>query len=952
MTVSTLRPDATISHTGALTGAATLHAAWNDNSDASYSTLEYVVPGTPESGVPTFGDLTLPAGAVIKALAIRLRVARGVGAVVSGNVLVSATGPTPADVLGSTNAAVNWSTPQTVTALSVTGPLTDAAMDGLRIAVTPNTFNFAPRVYEAYADVTYVAQPVLAVDAITDPVTDTNQPTITWADTLDSDGGVQTHWVVRIFTDAQYTAPGWDVDDTPLVTSGDATQLQTGTDTSWQVSQILPDDTYRAYVRVAQTVNGVRHWSDWEFDEFTVNVDLPAAPTFTATADSANARIVLAFDDNAGAATTDVFEVERSLDAGVTWGTVRQDEAGYLTPTAGAYTLYDYEAPNGLEVTYRGRALHSYSGVYAASAWVTDTATWTSTSWWLKHPDNPTLNTAVKIRSFKTVERAGRQQAFQALGASFPVVVSDTRESKRGTVVIRCDTLSDQEALDDLLDSAGTLLLQSPVDKGGPDYVKVANHVRERAVDWETPVPSFDALDFVQVDEALTFTNPAGATGSGGGGFVSTFASRLTALEGDIAETDADVTVIQEAPLNAADPRYGLSASASASAQRASLQAWATALGTATMAHGVIPPGDYNTDGTTVTLPTGGDINSSIRIDGHGVSIEAAASQSTPIFSDTVPANVAAAETSGSARRLTVRGIHFKGDRTSGQTGLRLIGHYGAVVDECSFYNLDTHLDLVFCLGTRVRACMGHTAGTYGFRARSGVGVITGATGPDSGSNHTRFEGCRDYARAGQTSQFAIEDSSGVVIADCIGEGNNPTNSINWNTDNATGVNKAFTVDNYHCENTPSNAIIKTKAYGFHDFRQVWQAGGAGIIVDATGANAAAIVKVQSPYLQGSPSFKGDAFGCLWEFDQVHSFGQFNPRTSGNWSGGTVPDQIYYVMRSSGYPVIGGWQSLTVQASGGNLAFFGGTPAAKPTGVAVTAAGVHAALVTLGLIAA
>lgn len=34
------------------------------------------------------------------------------------------------------------------------------------------------------------------------------------------------------------------------------------------------------------------------------------------------------------------------------------------------------------------------------------------------------------------------------------------------------------------------------------------------------------------------------------------------------------------------------------------------------------------------------------------------------------------------------------------------------------------------------------------------------------------------------------------------------------------------------------------------------------------------------------------------------------------------------------------------------MAFFGGTPAVKPTGVAVTAAGIHAALVTLGLIAA
>jgi hypothetical protein len=412
------------------------------------------------------------------------------------------------------------------------------------------------------------------------------------------------------------------------------------------------------------------------------------------------------------------------------------------------------------------------------------------------------------------------------------------------------------------------------------------------------------------------------------------------------------LAVLEEAPLNAAAATYGLDPSDTAAQQRASLQAWADDLGTATMAHGVIPPGEYATDGTAITLPTGGDTNSSLRIDGHGASIEAAVGQSVPIFTDAVPASVGAAEVSGSARRVSVLGIHFKGDRTAGQTGLRLIGHYGALVEDCSFRDLDTHLDLIFCLASRVRGCMDHTGGTHGFRARSGVGVITGATGPDTGSNHTRFEGCRDYARAGQASQFSIEDSSGVVIADCIGEGANPTNSIIWNTDNATGINKAFTVENYHCENAPSNAVIKTKAYGFHDFRQIWMAAGTSLMVDATGSNSAAIVKVQAPWIPGTPAFKGDAFGCSWEFDQVHSFGQFDPRSSGNWSGGTVPDQIYYVRRVNGYPVIGGWQSLTIQASGGNLAFFGGTPAAKPTGVAVSAAGIHAALVSLGLIAA
>lgn len=44
--------------------------------------------------------------------------------------------------------------------------------------------------------------------------------------------------------------------------------------------------------------------------------------------------------------------------------------------------------------------------------------------------------------------------------------------------------------------------------------------------------------------------------------------------------------------------------------------------------------------------------------------------------------------------------------------------------------------------------------------------------------------------------------------------------------------------------------------------------------------------------------------------------------------------------------------SLTRHQFNGNVGFYGATPVAKPTGVAVTAAGIHAALVTLGLIAA
>lgn len=60
-------------------------------------------------------------------------------------------------------------------------------------------------------------------------------------------------------------------------------------------------------------------------------------------------------------------------------------------------------------------------------------------------------------------------------------------------------------------------------------------------------------------------------------------------------------------------------------------------------------------------------------------------------------------------------------------------------------------------------------------------------------------------------------------------------------------------------------------------------------------------------------------------------------------TGGAGTGKLYIVAASS-------QQRITINSTG--MGFFGATPAARPTGVAVTAAGIHAALVTLGLITA
>lgn len=67
----------------------------------------------------------------------------------------------------------------------------------------------------------------------------------------------------------------------------------------------------------------------------------------------------------------------------------------------------------------------------------------------------------------------------------------------------------------------------------------------------------------------------------------------------------------------------------------------------------------------------------------------------------------------------------------------------------------------------------------------------------------------------------------------------------------------------------------------------------------------------------------------------------------------TLGDAYFgYDAAKLGWDFVAGGASLLTIAEGSKLGFFGATAVAKPTGVAVTAAGVHAALVSLGLIAA
>lgn len=474
MTVVILRPAATQGSPGdpPVTGAADIATALSDNSDASYVVFAPNVQTT-----QNLGDASLPAGATVKTGAVRARLIDGdpasFGGTSSIDVYVSA--------LGGPTAGGRTAPPQSIVTMSIESGVagwTAAQINGATMALTGVSGSVTA--YEAYFDVTYVAKPVVAVNAPTGTVTNTNRPLVSWTNTLDADGGAQTRATVKIFSDAQYTAGGFN----PATSAAVGSEVVTGSATSHTLAAVLPDGTYRAYVQVAQTVNGAEHSSAYAFSGFSVSVALPAAPTITVTAEATAGRNKIDVTSNAGTATTDELDLERSLDAGTTWVPVRHTGGLVARIAATSATVYDYEAMNGSAVLYRARALHNYSGQYAASAWVQASGTWTSTAWWLKHPLRPALNAPIELVTYGPITRAARQGSFQPLGASLPIVVADTRLGAAGMSTVRTRNTAERDLLEAVAAVPATLLLQGPAAAGEPDrYIRVGDLVATRLVE-------------------------------------------------------------------------------------------------------------------------------------------------------------------------------------------------------------------------------------------------------------------------------------------------------------------------------------------------------------------------------------------------------------------------------------------------------------------------------------
>lgn len=396
-------------------------------------------------------------------------------------------------------------TTESGTAQALPTTLTQSDIDGLEVLLT---FSGGLEVFELYVDLVTVPRPVCAVDAITDPYTASTVIPVSWVNTLDSDGGAQTHYEVKVFTDAQYGAGGFDPGaSTPTQTSGVVVSASTST----SVGPIETGDTYRVYVRSAQTVNGARHWSAWDFSEFALSVSTSDV-TVVATPVDASGKIDVVVSRVALSEAWEFIEVERSTDGGTSWAAVRTASFVDATGDADSFAVTDHEAPNGRAVIYRARATYYSSGLPISGSWsVSSSTSWSSSEEWLKAPLSPSLNVTVEGVGYDPEARSTSAGVFKPVGRRVPVVVTDVLSAPAGSITVRTEGASEARGLDDLLEAGGVFLLNlRPASLIGPNrdgfaYVSVLSTSEEWATpyylaDWGHEDMRLTTISFVVVD--------------------------------------------------------------------------------------------------------------------------------------------------------------------------------------------------------------------------------------------------------------------------------------------------------------------------------------------------------------------------------------------------------------------------------------------------------------------
>lgn len=136
-----------------------------------------------------------------------------------------------------------------------------------------------------------------------------------------------------------------------------------------------------------------------------------------------------------------------------------------------AVTIRDYEVPDNTAVTYQAYPVGApASAVSSGSVTVPERGTW------LIHPTQPsTLSYQALVGTWPAWSRTEQQDVTYIIGVENPIVVSDVRSGKTGTLSLIVQSAADKTNLDNLLKSTRIMLLNSNRYPAPYEWVSVGN---------------------------------------------------------------------------------------------------------------------------------------------------------------------------------------------------------------------------------------------------------------------------------------------------------------------------------------------------------------------------------------------------------------------------------------------------------------------------------------------
>lgn len=479
MPIVTVVPDATVSGASSFTitgGLPTVNATLSDSSDSTFIAKASGVVGS-ASALVDFGTTTITSSQTVKRVRIRARLLTPNA---NGRInIYLGTRVNNQNYYHSALAARGTLTLQTLVGPwqnnSPSGTAwTQAAINGLRGKVTEyNDSADVGNIYELFIDVDVSNKPTTTVSSPTGTITTTASPDVLWV-FADTDGETQTYYQIKVFTQAQYSAGGFNA--LTAIATFDSGQVAS-TDNTAPVGTLLNAGIYRAYVRTAKTINGAPFFSDYAFSDFTISVTPPSIPTMAVAWNSSlgYATFTLTGTSPTGFA-SQYYVVQRSDDGGTTYTTIR--DGATITPDGSFVGItYDYEAPRGITVYYRARAVGVTSGsveIPTQYGTVQGVLITNDGTWWFKVIDNPSLNQGnVRVLRQIDVTITEPNTVFRPLGSTRPIVVAGPLQGEDGKYQLLTVSSAEYTNIFPVLTYQGTILVQDPF--GNQKYIRITS---------------------------------------------------------------------------------------------------------------------------------------------------------------------------------------------------------------------------------------------------------------------------------------------------------------------------------------------------------------------------------------------------------------------------------------------------------------------------------------------